>query len=197
MKLDLMKLFDGYVRNYHTFNLSIHHGKHSFTMTEIEYFSRLGSMLGYLPYTEDTAGGTCRPMDLSWWGEYDGEYWYDLILHLERENLPYKDEETLDKLFCDREMRPLNVIGIMNVPSRDRIKELLSIAKATCKVDNALLVFRTYSSRKKNPYFDEVQAYLLNKRKVIDTKTAFVSDIGGTLFMHFHPINNSDQEGMG
>jgi hypothetical protein len=116
------------------------------------------------------------------------EYWYDLILHLERENLPDKDEITLDKLFCDREVRPLNVIGIMNVPCKDRIKELLRIAKATCKVDNALLVFRTYSSGKKQPYIDEVQAYLLNKRKVTATKTAFVSDIGGTLFMHFQSI---------
>lgn len=186
MKLDLMKIFDGYVRNYHTFNLSVHHGKHSFTMTEIEYFSRLGSMMGYLPYTEDTAGGTCRPMDLSWWGDFDGEYWHDLILHLERENLFEKDEVTLDKLFCDREVRPLNVIGIMNVPSQTRIKELLRIAKATCKVENTLLVFRTYSSGKKQPYFDEVHTYLLNKRKLIDSKIAFVSDIGGTLFMQFN-----------
>lgn len=190
IKLDLMKFFDGYVRNYHTFNLSIHHGKHSFTMTEIEYFSRLGSMLGYLPYTEDTAGSTCRPMDLSWWGEYDGEFWYDLILHLERENLFDKDEVTLDKLFCDREVRPYNVIGIMNVPNNDRIKELLRIAKDTCKIDNALLVFKTYSSGKKQTYFDVVHAYLFDNRKIITTKSAFVSDIGGTLFMHF---NNPSQ----
>lgn len=53
MQFDLMKLFDGYVRNYHTFHLTVDHGKHSFTMTEIEYFSRLGSMLGYHAYTEN------------------------------------------------------------------------------------------------------------------------------------------------
>ena len=185
MKLDLMKIFDGYVRNYHTFNLSVHHGKNSFTMTEIEYFSRLGSMLGDLPYTEDTAGGTCRAMDLSWWGEYDGEYWHDLILHLERENYSKKDEETLDKLFCSREICPLNAIGIMNVPSQERIAELIRIAKTTCKIENALLVFRTYSSGKKQPYFDEVHAYLLKKRKLIGSKIAFVSDVGGTLFMNY------------
>jgi hypothetical protein len=185
MYLDLMKLFDGYVRNYHTFNLSVHHGKHSFTMTEIEYFSRLGSMLGYLPYTEDTAGGTCRPMDLSWWGDYDGDYWYDLIIHMERENLPDKDEITLDKLFCDREVTPFNVIGILNVPSQERIKELLQIAKVTCKINNALLVFRTYSLEEKKPYFDEVHAYLFNKSKLTASKKAFVSEIAGTLFMSF------------
>lgn len=90
----------------------------------------------------------------------------------------------MDKLFCDREVRPLNAIGIMNVPSQARIKELLRIAKATCKVENTLLVFRTYSSGEKQPYFDELHAYLLNKRKMIDSKTAFVSNIGGTLYMH-------------
>ena len=125
-------------------------------------------------------------MDLSWWGEYDGEYWHDLILHLERENYSKKDEETLDKLFCDREICPLNAIGIMNVPSQERISELIRIAKATCKVDNALLVFRTYSSGKKQPYFDEVHANLMSKRKLIDNKTAYVSEIGGTLYMHFN-----------
>jgi hypothetical protein len=124
-------------------------------------------------------------MDLSWWGDYDGEYWHDLILHLERVNLFDKDEITLDKLFCDREVTPFNAIGIMNVPSQARIKELHRIAKETCKVENGLLVFRTYSSGKKQLYFDEVHAYLLNKRKVMNTKTAFVSDIGGTLFLAF------------
>ncbi|MDI4648074.1 hypothetical protein [Cohnella hashimotonis] len=139
-----MKFFDGYVKNYHTFNFSIHHGKHSFTMTEIEYFSRLGSV-------------------------------------------------NLDKLFCDREVRPYNVIGIMSIPSIYRVEELLSIAKATCKVDNALLVFKTYSSRKSQSYFDEAHAYLLNKRKIIATKLALVSDIGGTLFMHFNKPSQGEQ----
>jgi len=184
MKLDLIKLFDGYVRNYHTFNLTIHHGKHSFTMTEVEYFSRLGSMLGYHPFTEDTCNGTNRPMDLSWWGNYDGQFWNDFILHLERENQFKKDEETLDKLFCENEYTPSsNVIGIMNVQNLDRIAELVKIAKATCKIDNALLVFKTNSIGKKRPYFDEVQAYLLNKSIIIDSKKAFVSEITGTLYM--------------
>ncbi|WP_080833568.1 hypothetical protein [Cohnella massiliensis] len=185
MKLDLMKLFDGYIRNYHTFNLTVHHGKHSFTMTEIEYFSRLGSMLGYHPFTEDTCGRTSRPMDLSWWGSFDGEYWHDLILHLERENLFQKDEETLDKLFCDRDYIPTNVIGIMNVQNRDRIDELIEVAKRTCKIANALLIFRTTSSGKSQAFFDEVHAYLLNKSKVMETKQAYVSEINGTLYMHF------------
>ncbi|WP_240421144.1 hypothetical protein [Paenibacillus periandrae] len=124
-------------------------------------------------------------MDLSWWGSYDGEYWHDFILHMERENFFKKDMETLDKLFCDREYTPINIIGIMNVRSRVRIDELVETAKTTCKIDNAVLVFKTTSSGKSQPYFDEVHAYLLNKSEIIEKKMAFVSDISGTLYMQF------------
>jgi hypothetical protein len=125
-------------------------------------------------------------MDLSWWGSFDGEYWHDLVLHLERENLFKKDEETLDKLFCERECMPANVIGIMNVQNQDRIAELIAMARRTCKITNALLVFRTSSSGKSPGYFDEVHAYLLDKSKVVAKKLAYVSEINGTLFMHYN-----------
>ncbi|MGB3259837.1 hypothetical protein [Paenisporosarcina sp.] len=187
MKLNLMKLFDGYVRNYHTFNLTIHHGKHSFTMTEIEYFSKLGSMLGYSPFTEDTCNGINRAMDLTWWDNGDETGWTDFILHLERENYFGKDEETLDKLFCDREVIPEHVIGIMNVRSTDRIQELLIQATELCKIKDALLIFKTNSTGKNQLYFDEVHAYHLqyNKKVKVKKKVAYVSDIAGTLFMHY------------
>lgn len=188
-RLDLMSLFNGYVRNYHTLNLTVYHGKHSFTMTEIEYFSRLASMLGYYPFTEDTNDGTSRPMDLSWWGRFDGEYWYDIILHLERENLFKKDEDTLDKLFCEREEMPHNVIGIMNVRNQTRMEKLVNKAKAICKIENALLIFRTNSTGNSRQYFDEVHAYLLKGSSVTDKKLAHISDINGTLYMHFEMTN--------
>ncbi|MEK3986375.1 hypothetical protein MHB77_23845 [Paenibacillus sp. FSL K6-3166] len=112
-------------------------------------------------------------MDLSWWGSFDGEYWNDLILDIERENQLEKDEETLDKLFCDRVNIPINVIGIMNVRNRDRIDELIKTANKMCKLENALLVFKTYSTGKKQ--IDEVHAYLINKDKIVESKKAFVS----------------------
>lgn len=186
MKLDLLKLFDGYVRNYHTLNLTVHHGKHSFTMAEIEYFSRLGSMLGYFPYTEDTCNGTYRPIDLTWWDDFDGDYWHDFILHLERENTFVKDYETLEKLFDDREPVPQNVIGIMNVKNVARIEELISEAKSMCKIKNSLLIFRTNSIGNNKGYFDEVHAYLLNGNRVKTTKIAYVNNISGTLFMQYN-----------
>jgi hypothetical protein len=122
-------------------------------------------------------------MDLTWWGSFRNEYWHDFVLHMERENLFKKDEETLEKLFCDRESTPENVIGIMNVRSKDRIDQLLRVAKATCKIETALIVFKTCSTGKNQPYFDEVYAYLLNKSEVIDSRKAFVSEIAGTLYM--------------
>lgn len=183
MALNLMKLFEGYVRNYHSLNLSIHHGKHSFTMTEIEYFSRLGSMLGYYPFTEDTCNGTYRPMDLTWWDNFDGDYWNEFILHLERENFFKKDIETLEKLFDKREYTPQNVIGIINVPNKDRMDELITLAKMICQIENALLVFRTNSPNNRSGYFDEVYAFLLNNKDIVDRKKATVSEIAGILFM--------------
>ncbi|QIZ08467.1 hypothetical protein HFZ78_18580 [Priestia megaterium] len=185
MQLDLMKIFDGYVRNYHTLNLSVHHGRHSFTMAEIEYFSRLGSMMGYLPFTEDTCNSTYRAMDLTWWDDFDGKYWHDFILHLERENIFKKDFETLEKLFSNREPVPQNVIGIMSIKNEARIEELVIEAKIMCKIKNALLIFRTNSIGNNKGYFDEVHAYLLSENKIRDNKIAYVNEISSTLFMNF------------
>jgi hypothetical protein len=158
-------------------------------MTEIEYFSRLGSMLGYHPFTEDTCNGTYRPMDLTWWGYYNpaDEYWYDFILHMERENLFNKDEETMEKLFAKRDPLPENVIGIMNVANRERVAELVKTAEEMSNIDNALLIFRTNSSGKNQAFFDEVHACLFKKNKMVRKKIAYVSEVGGTLFMHFEP----------
>lgn len=184
MQLDLLKIFDGYVKNYHTLNLTKHHGNHSFTMSEIEYFSRLGSMLGYDPFTEDTINGTYRPMDLSWWDNWDGEYWNSHILHLERENYFKKDIETLDKLLKHDEI-PLNVIGILNVKDCVRIEELLDYTKKKCNVENALFIFRTNSDDNTKGYFNIVKAYLFNKSTKVAEKTAHISDISGTFYMHY------------
>jgi len=178
-----MKIFEGYVRNYHTFNLTVHHGKHSFTMTEIEYFSRLGSMLGYSPFTEDTCNGKNRAMDLTWWDNGDETGWNDFILHLERENYFGKDEETLNKLFCEREAIPEHVIGIMNVRSTERIKQLLERVNELCSIEDALLVFKTDSHENHKLYHDKVYAYHFQHNSIVEEKVAYVSDIEGTLFM--------------
>ncbi|MGJ9384909.1 hypothetical protein [Salipaludibacillus sp. CF4.18] len=185
MQLDLMKLFEGYVRNYHTLNLTVQHGKNSFTMSEIQYFSTLGSMLGFHPFTEDTSDGTYRPMDLTWWGNYENDYWHDFVLHMERENLFTKDKETLNKLFSIREFIPINTIGIMNVKDRDRIEELIAYAINTYKVEKSLLVFKTNSTGKAQAYFDEIHSYVINQNKVTANKIAHGSSIGGVLFMYF------------
>jgi hypothetical protein len=96
-----------------------------------------------------------------------------------------KDLETLEKLFDERESIPHNVIGIMNVKNITRIDELITEAKQRSNINQALLIFRTNSLTNNKGYLDEVHAYLLNKNTVRKTKTAYVSDIAGTLYMHF------------
>lgn len=59
---------------------------------------------------------------------------------------------------------------------------MLKIAKKICKVPNALLIFRI------NPETlaeSEVHAYLLEMNKIKSSKTAYVSEIAGTIFMYF------------
>lgn len=126
-------------------------------------------------------------MDLTWWGNYNSTdgYWYDFVLHLERENLFNKDVETLEKLFAERQYVPNNVIGIMNVQNKDRKDHLIKLTKKMSSIENALLICRTNSTGKNQFYFDEVYAYHFNKNKLIETKKAYVSEISDTLFMHF------------
>lgn len=177
MPLQLMKLFDGYVKNYHTLKLTVNHGKHSFTMTEIEYFSRLGSMMGYDPFTEDTCNGSYRPMDLTWWDNFEDDQWNDFILHLERENYFNKDVDTLHKLFDERDMlSPQNAIGILKVQTEEKMEELIVKAKQMSKLENALLVFWLNA---------EVHAVLLNKDREIERKIAYLAEIDGNYYMTY------------
>lgn len=151
--LDLLQFFEGYVRNYRRMNLSEEHNRSMVTRREIEYFANLGEMLGFTTFVEDskmdTLKGRSRPMDLSWWKwdvnvsveEYD-----HLALHLERENLWEKDEDTINKLFSETEegFIPHNIIGIQNVVSMERMEELNSIImqKNAIQQSNVLMIYR-------------------------------------------------------
>lgn len=95
-----------------------------------------------------------------------------------------KDEETLEKLFAERQTVPTNAIGILNVPNKKRIEYLDQLAQRLTKVENSLLIFKTNSTGKNQAYFDEVYAYLYKYNQLVAIKKASVSEIGGTLFMH-------------
>ena len=166
MSLDLIQIFKGYVNNYHTFNLTYTHTLHSFTMRELNYFFDLGIHLGYYPFTEDGADGDCRAMDLSWWTGWDqeAEEWEILELHLERENLPDKDEETLNKLFNQkRNYPPQYMIGILTVKDLDRVNHLNKIASKMIKSGEALLIY--YISKKIIDNYD-IQGYLIKNHTI-------------------------------
>lgn len=151
--LYLIQLFEGYVRNYRRLNLSQLHNRSMFTNREIEYFAKLGEMLGFDAYIEDSkfdkTKGRSRPMDLSWWkwdARVDDQYFLYLALHLERENSWSKDVETIEKLFSqtEEEYVPHNVIGIQFIETEKRIDYLnnLVLQKNSIQNSNALMIYR-------------------------------------------------------
>ncbi|MHA2402334.1 MAG: hypothetical protein ACXADH_05020 [Candidatus Kariarchaeaceae archaeon] len=158
----MKNIFIGYIKNYHTLNLTFTHGNDSFTLKEIDYFARLGSVLGFDIFTEDTIDGTQRAMDLTWWGDFDAERdeWQTLILHLERENYYKKAEDTLDKLYNYKKYRPLYRIGIIHVRNEDRIIKLQKIASKLFKSEEVLLVYRIDKEIDKSY---EIHGYLIKE----------------------------------
>jgi len=124
-----------------------------FTKREIDFFAQLGEMLGFDAFIEDSKfdklKGRSRPMDLSWWkwdARLDNEQFLYLALHLERESLPRKDVETIEKLFSqtDDGYIPHNVIGIQYIESAERIDYLneLILQKNKVQKSNVLIVYR-------------------------------------------------------
>jgi len=158
-------------------------------MSEIDYFSRLGSMLGYHTFTEDTCDGTYRAMDLTWWEDPQNDSWNDFALHLERENLLKKDEETLEKLYDDRQFIPHQAVGMMNTRDHSRIEELLDLAQEIASIEQSLLVFRTNSNDNTKYYFDKVHAYKLERNQIVHSKIAKISDFVGNLYMYYEDEN--------
>jgi hypothetical protein len=153
--LDLMQIFEGYVRNYRRLNLSRIHNLSMFTQREIDYFANLGEMLGFDTFVEDAkfdkVKGRSRPMDLAWWKwdeRIDKENYVYLAMHLERENQWNKDEDTIDKLFSETEegFIPHNLVGIQYVESCDRINFLnnLIIQRNEIQKSHVLMVYRYY-----------------------------------------------------
>ncbi|VEF49133.1 Uncharacterised protein [Bacillus freudenreichii] len=150
---NLMQFFEGYVRNYRRMNLSNLHNRSMFTKREINYFANLGEMLGFDAFVEDykfdRLKGRSRPMDLSWWkwdARLDDENYLYLSLHLERESLPEKDLDTIEKLFSQTEdgYFPHNVIGIQYIESANRIDYLneLVLQRNKLQESNVLMIYR-------------------------------------------------------
>ncbi|MGD6831024.1 hypothetical protein ACQCT5_02590 [Sutcliffiella halmapala] len=151
--LNLMQFFEGFVKNYRKLNLNTLHNRSMFTQREINYFVDLGEMLGFDSFVEDSKfdklKNRSRPMDLSWWKwdlRVDPENYDYLALHLERESLWSKDEETIEKLFSetDEGFIPKDVVGILYVESVNRISFLnqLILEKNKKQKSNVLMIYR-------------------------------------------------------
>lgn len=150
--LDLMQFFEGYVKNYRKLNLMADHNVSMFTKREIDYFANLGEMLGFAAFIEESKPNSLKKtkrMDLSWWKEdlrKDIDYYLYLVLHLERESSPKRDEKTIEDLFLqtDEAYTPHNAIGIQFIDNTDRIKYLnnLVIEKNKIQKSNVLMIYR-------------------------------------------------------
>lgn len=192
--LNLMQFFEGYVRNYRRMNLSHLHSVSMFTKREIEFFTQLGEALGFDAFVEDSkfdyVKGRSRPMDLAWWkwdARYNKEQFLYLALHLERESLPKKDIETVEKLFSRTEEGyiPHNVIGIQYIESAARIDELneLIIQKNKEQKSNVLMIYRC-----QDDVFglQRVQAYSISSEELTEKRSAvFSQDQSGYYYMSF------------
>jgi hypothetical protein len=165
--LNLMPFFEGYVRNYRRLNMNRLHNFSMLTKRETDYYANLGEMLGFDVFVEDSKPnkllGRSRPMDLSWWKwdqRISKENYIGLALHFERENLPFKDIETIDKLFSktNNDFIPHNVIGIQNIEDQERIRDLNKLVQKRNKIQqsNVLMVYRFYDSEIE---IDRVWAY--------------------------------------
>ncbi|MDM5250101.1 hypothetical protein [Lysinibacillus sp. G4S2] len=191
---NLMQFFEGYVRNYRRMNLSYLHNVSMFTKREIDFFAQLGEMLGFDAFIEDSkfdkSEGRSRPMDLSWWkwdARFDDEHFLYLALHLERESIPKKDVETIEKLFSQTEEGyiPHNVIGIQYIKSAERVDYLnkLILRKNKIQKSNVLMVYRYYDEE-----FDlqRVRAYSITPEGLNEERKAiFKYDQSGYCYMCF------------
>jgi len=98
----LKRLCEGYVRSYRTFNLRTSAKWTDLTQRELDWFVRLGEMLGFAARLEE------QRMDLSW---HDVES-RKLVLYLERETHADKVlTNTLPKLLQSEESRQAAYLG--------------------------------------------------------------------------------------
>lgn len=194
---DLMRFFEGYVRNYRRLNIGQGNNFSMFTRREIEYFAKLGEYLGYYTFVEDYKPnlklGRSRPMDLSWW-KYDAreneDEFIKLVLHLERENLWAKAEETIEKLFSktEEEYIPDYVIGIQNVEAQERIRDLNKLVVKNNRKQNSdvLMIYRYSVGLENDRFIDRIWAYYFSGTKILKERKA-ISDVDdfGYWFMCF------------
>ncbi|RLL43894.1 hypothetical protein D8M04_13385 [Oceanobacillus piezotolerans] len=192
--LDLMQFYEGYVRNYRRLNLSSEHNRSMFTKREVDYFANVGEYLGFYTFVEDSKydrlKGRSRPMDLSWWKwdqRKDKVNYLYLALHLERESLPNKDLETIEKLFSETEdgYVPHNVIGIQYIETLEKITVLNEVIKRKNKLQqsNVLMIYRCYDSMGS---IERVEAYYFNSSGLKESRKAIAKvDETGHWFMSF------------
>ncbi len=94
--IDLENIFLGFIKSYRGFKLRYDPNYESmsrWTGAEIGWFADLGENLGFLSVVEKEVFTRHHPVDLAWIHPFSR----NVVLHLERENLPKKISETISK----------------------------------------------------------------------------------------------------
>ena len=174
----LMNFFEGYVKNYRSFNLHQSDNISKFTRKEIDFFANLGEKLGFFTFIEDSKHDKSikrsRPMDLSWWKSderVDKENFVELILHLERESIRKKDTETIDKLFSktEKEFVPKCVVAIQYVGNKERI-DFLNELVTKINREQKSQVLMIYRYEDKYEKVEKVCAYSFNENGLLNSE---------------------------
>lgn len=178
-EIDLVGIYTGFILNYGDLHIKENTKDNFCTLKEINYFAKLGSMLGYLPCTEDMRYETMKLMDLSWKQTLTKDKPLTLILHMERENNPNKAEETIDKLlpgykpgsYFEEEYkdRYFYVIGIQRLKTGDQVEglknKILGLARER---EKGLFVFYYIDENKR----EIADGYLLSGKTLTQLDTA-------------------------
>ncbi|MHA2322768.1 MAG: hypothetical protein ACXACG_14070 [Candidatus Thorarchaeota archaeon] len=136
VKLNLLMLFKGFVRNYSTLFLGPKDSYSTFTHREVGYWMRLGEMMGF--HTRQEKGvkikGKTRKADLLWYENIRE----DSVLHLESENWDWED---CIKNRLDPSTEYLVLIAEMDVDSRAKaVKLAQQLVDRSNKVKGMLLI---------------------------------------------------------
>jgi hypothetical protein len=99
--INLQNIFVGFVKSYRTFRLRydpLYESMSRWTGAEIARFAELGEDLGFAAVVEKQVFARRNPVDLAWVDPFTGE----VVLHLERENVPAKIGETIHRKLLPR-----------------------------------------------------------------------------------------------
>lgn len=173
MDIDLMILFNGFIRNYVNLGLSIGNKSKDIINQENRYFITLGKLLGYFVYSKKSDDGN---IEIDW-----KEYEFNTIsssstkLNIIREVDLSKDLSVIHNLISKVNIKPsIGYILILEVSSSNRMDFLNNIIMTSLKeIKYEILIIYNVRDVIKNIY--HYNAYLFKNSEIIKNKIGISS----------------------